>query len=208
MDYRRVRKRRRRALPRSEHDWYVDPPWATELLLARERFGGVILDPACGGGTILDVCAARGLVTMGSDIADRGRGIRVDFLDERYPVPAVVDHIISNPPYRVAERFLERALVVARRKVAFLLRLAFLESEIRHSLFKRTPLARVYVFSGRVSMPPGGSGMEAEGGKTPYAWFVWDHRRPARKRPEIHWLLRPPASARSAPASSAVKHGD
>lgn len=183
------RGRRRRALRRANHDWYVDPPWATDVLLKNEEFVGSVYDPACGIGTIPIRAWCAGLPAEGADIVDRGAGFPVvDFLT--CDLPARVDNIICNPPYKLAERFLPRALAMARRKVAFLLRLAFLESERRHAVFTSTPLARVLVFSQRVSMPPGGSGAEADGGKIAYAWFVWDHRHRIGKRPELDWLLR------------------
>jgi hypothetical protein len=43
-------------------------------------------------------------------------------------------------------------------------------------MFRETPLARVWVSSRRVSMPPGGTNIEAKGGSIAYAGFVWDHR--------------------------------
>ena len=46
-------------------------------------------------------------------------------------------------------------------------------------IFSKTPPARVWVFSERITFYP--SGVERKGGgTTAYAWFVWDKRAPGR----------------------------
>ena len=75
---------------------------------------------------------------------------------------------------------------MASGKVAVLARLALLEGIKRRELFRSTPLARVWVSSRRVSMPPGGSDIEAKGGSIAYAWFVWDHAHTGS--PVVGWL--------------------
>lgn len=171
------------AQPRAAHDWYVDPPAATEALLRAERFSGPCWDPACGVGTIPSTLQRAGLDAIGSDIVDRGyrdaRGVAdvVDFL----ATPArLIANIISNPPYKLAQDFAECALVMASHKVALLLPLTFLEGGKRCRWLERTPLARVHVFSWRISMPPGellqAGTVKPEGGKKAFAWFVWEQR--------------------------------
>jgi hypothetical protein len=103
---------------------------------------------------------------------DRGFGtIGLDF----FGASETAVNIISNPPYGVIEPFIRRALEKTTGKVCILARLALLEGKKRRSMFRETPLARVWVSSRRVSMPPGGSGIEAKGGAIAYAWFVWAH---------------------------------
>lgn len=169
------------SLPRAKHDWYVDPPEATEALLRVERFSGMSYDPACGQGTIPKVMKARGLLVIGSDLVDRGYGDYTprDFLgDQRMPALA---NIISNPPYQaeILRAFVDRALGIATHKVAFLLPLTFLEGQRKAAWLRSTPLARVHVFAWRLSMPPGelllAGEVEPEGGKKCFAWFVWEH---------------------------------
>jgi len=155
-------------------DWYVEPRWAVDGLLNVEAFPGVCWDPACGGGNIPEAIHARGGKCYGTDIEDRGYenlNAQVDF----FQANTVADHIVSNPPYGVIEAWIERGLSVTTGKVAILARLALLEGQKRRSLFARTPLARVWVSSRRMSMPPGGTDVSASGGTIAYAWFVWDH---------------------------------
>lgn len=191
IDYRRPRFGN--GYTRSPKDYYTEPDWAVELLFNNERFMGNIWDPAAGSRTIGRVCDARGFDTISSDLIHRGIPSvdgGIDFFETTsihdYYCP--VDNVICNPPFNLAEKFIRRALEVSRFKAAFLLRLSFLESVTRSELFDTTPLARVHVFRQRVSMPPGGSEIEAKGGAIAFAWFVWnqDHQGP----PAINWLER------------------
>jgi hypothetical protein len=154
-------------------DWYVEPEWSVEGLFDVEKFTGTILDPACGSGTIVRVCRARGLEARGSDIVDRGYGYPVaDF----FGLTAPVDNLISNMPFGAADQFIPHALELARDKVAILGRLTLLEGQKRRQrIWGATPLCRVWVFSRRVSMPPGDQNLPAIGGSVAYAWFIWQH---------------------------------
>jgi hypothetical protein len=152
-------------------DYYVEPRWAVDALLNVEPLPGVSWDPACGAGNIPLALRARGLSCWGSDIADRGFGTTgLDFFE----APDTADNIVSNPPYGVIEMYVRRALDKTTFKVCILARLALLESVKRQTLFRETPLARVWVSARRISMPPGGSTIEAKGGTIAYAWFTWE----------------------------------
>jgi hypothetical protein len=173
---------------RAENDWYVEPSWAVEALLDVERFRGYTHDPACGCGTIPKAFRARDLEAGGSDIADRGFGDhKVDFLSPLWlHLSHDIQNIVTNPPFKLALDFVRKALEISDHKVAVLQRLAWLESRERGAFFESSPLARVYVFSRRVSMPPGGSDQPATGGSIPFAWYVWD--KDHRGAPELRWL--------------------
>ena len=177
-------------------DFYVEPAWAVEALFNAERFAGSVYDPAVGTGTIVEVARKRGFTSFGTDIHDR-RGVldfrKLDFLNGA-GCPQSSDNVICNPPYADAEKFVRVALNVARHKVAFLLRLPFLESARRAKLFEETPLARVLVFANRVPIAPGnGAKLTGNSSKTAYAWFIWshDHQGP----PTLGWLRKPETTA-------------
>ncbi len=110
---------------------------------------------------------------VATDIADYGAGFPVrDFLEERADdVP--VDWIITNPPYTKAMDFAMRALPLARKGVALLCRLSWLEGKTRYNrLFTRTPPTEVAVFSARVRMDEGR--LVRKGGSVlTFAWFLW-----------------------------------
>lgn len=168
---------------RAAHDWYVEPRWCVDALLDVEEFVGRSWDPSCGSGNIPMTMRERGLSCWGSDIADRGFGTTgLSFFD----APDTVENIVTNPPYGIIEEYVTRALAHATYKVAVLARLALLEGVKRRAMLESTPLARVWVSSRRISMPPGGSGIEAKGGSVAFAWFVWDHVHSGP--PTVGWL--------------------
>jgi hypothetical protein len=121
---------------------------------------------------------------MGSDIVDRGfEGHVADFFDLH---ALLGSSVITNPPFVFAQRFVEHALNLGARKIAIIQRLAFLEGQERGKMFRATPPARVWVFSSRQSMPPGGMDVPATGGAIAYCWIVWErgHFGP----PALGWL--------------------
>jgi hypothetical protein len=188
------------AYERIKNDYYREPRWAVEKLLQNEQFQGSVLDPCCGGGTIVSCCLDHGLTATGSDIASHGFGGVADF----FSLDAVVDNVIGNPPFSLGEDFVRYALTLVRFKVAFLLRINFLEAEERSLLFSETPLARVWVLRKRASCPPGidkATGLvidigrdhngallvpPASGGTMTLAWFVWQVGWD--RWPQIRWL--------------------
>lgn len=166
-------------------DFYASPPEAVEALCNVERFDGAIWEPACGTGAISDVLAKRGYPVISTDLAYRGYGDGgVDFLME---YAARAPNIVTNPPFKLAEQFAEHALLLTGGKVAFLMRLVWLEGQRRRNLFVRSPLARVWVFSRRI---PRMHRHDYTGPTTTstiaFAWFVWEHGHSGR--PELGWL--------------------
>lgn len=169
---------------RESNDFYPTPPEATEALLRAESFNGAIWEPACGDGAISEVLRAAGYRVASSDLVARGYGTPgVDFLLEWEPR---APNIITNPPFKLAVPFVRKALDLTTGKVAMLLKIAFLEGVERAELFANSPLARVHVFSRRVTFKNtaradvNGSGMMA------FAWFVWDHAHEGP--PTLGWL--------------------
>ncbi len=90
-----------------------------------------------------------------SDAFDYGYAPVRDFLDVPYETNAV-DWVITNPPFRLAEEFIARSLLVARRGVAILARTVFLESVGRYQrLFEHSPPDIFAQFVERVPMVKG-----------------------------------------------------
>lgn len=167
-----------------KNDWYQEDRRSVDALLDVEPLAGTTWDPSVGGGNIPDAMQARGLHCYGSDIVDRANG-RFDVRDF-FTATCGSDNIVTNPPYGVIDAYIERALCLTSGKVCILARLALLEGQKRKGTWKRQPLARVWVSSRRISMPPGGSGIKAAGGAVAFAWFVFDHAH--QGAPTIGWL--------------------
>jgi hypothetical protein len=182
-----LRKRDSHLWARDQHDFYIEPAWCSQRLFEVETFKGKIWDPACGTGRIIDAAIDAGHVTDESDLVDRGRGYRLDFLTSGATVP----NIVSNPPFGIAETFVARALELAERKVVMLLPTKWIQGERRARWLAGTSLRRVWFLCPRPSMPPGRAilgGLKPGNGTTDYAWFVWE--RGWRPQPEIRWLHR------------------
>lgn len=170
---------------RQKDDFFPTPERATLALLAVEKFHGAIWEPACGNGAISKVLAAEGYAVESTDLVNRGFGLTpVDFLMEH---KSLAPNIVTNPPFKLAVPFVRQALNLATGKVAMLLKIAFLEGVERAEVFKKSPLARVLVFSRRLSFvgPNRKSSLEGSG-MMAFAWFVWDHRHSGA--PTIGWL--------------------
>jgi hypothetical protein len=174
-------------------DFFPTPGWATRALIDNERFEGSIWECACGDGAMAQELKAAGYPVTATDLFPRGYGKSgVDFLAETRPV----DNIVTNPPYNVAEAFVAQGLTLARRKVALLLRLAFLEGANRaRTIFLEHPPARVWVFSERITFYMKGA-EQSGSGTTAYAWFVWD--KDATGGTELRWFKPGYKAARSA----------
>lgn len=179
---------------RHGEDWYVEPAWCTELLIQAEPFEGSVWDPACGKGNVVYEFHKRGHNVIATDIVNRGCWLLYDTHDFLAPGPPRFepDNIVTNPPYRLTEAFIYRALTIARHKVAMLTNLRFLASQGRYTLFTQTPVRRVHVLSSRPSMPPGDlletGERKAAGGSQDYCWIVWEQGYAGP--PTINWLIR------------------
>jgi len=84
-----------------------------------------------------------------------------------------VDWIWTNPPFRLAEEFIARALGLASIGCAMLVRTAFLESVGRYErLFSMNPPTVVAQFVERLPMVKGRVDRKASTA-TSYAWLLW-----------------------------------
>lgn len=176
---------------------YVEPRWCSERLLEVEDFGPAharVGDFACGWGTILRTIQAHGYTAVGGDIRDRlkRRGLsgvefqQRDFL--RNPPPRDIHSCITNPPYDQIREFTERAIEIARYKVAVLCLLRRLPAA---RWLQSLPLRMIYLLTPRPSMPPGTwieAGNKPGGGTQDFCWLVftrnWEHP------PKLKWLHR------------------
>lgn len=171
----------RHALAERGDDLYETPSVATEALLRVETVPRVIWEPACGRGAITHVLEQAGRFVFSTDLCNYGVGkAGIDFLMERELPDPSVQAIVTNPPYKLAEAFVAKALELCPI-VIMLLRLAFLESERRRHILDTGTLARVHCFRRRLPMMhrDGWEGRKANSGMV-FAWFVWDrqHRGP------------------------------
>jgi len=157
---------------RSKGDFYPTPDFVLIPILEREIFEGSILEPCCGEGHISKELIKKGFDVTSYDLYDRGYGkTGKDFLF--MPEPNSFDNIITNPPYNLAMEFAKTSLIVARKKVALMMKINFLEGVKRKPFLENSPLKYVYVFSKRQTLTrPDWEGKNK--GFITYAWYVWE----------------------------------
>ena len=200
-------------------DAYFSPPEAVASLLAIEaqHLPKRIWEPAAGDGAIVRPLREAGYEVVASDIADYGLDdcrTGVDYLKAE-SVPGV-DGVITNPPYKLAVSFAQKAVREAPY-LALLLRTNFLESTKRLPFFREHEPARIWIASRRLPMMHrfGWTGPQAPS-NTCFAWFVWD--RHATQKRVLDWFdwkdfsgsprkaarsrRRPPAFVNEAPTIS------
>lgn len=170
---------------RQKEDYYATEPAATDWLCKLETFTNPILEPSCGEGHISKQLIKHGYDVVSRDLVDRGFGEVKDFLffkNEQWG-----GDIVTNPPYSVAQEFVEQALSMIQEghKVAMFLKLTFLEGKQRAKLFKENPPKRIWV-SSRLKCAKNGDFEQFKSSATAYAWFVWE--KGYKGYPEIRWF--------------------
>lgn len=169
---------------RSPADFYATPEWCVRRLVeAVELPGGDWLEPAAGEGAIIRAVARSDVDWTAWELRQETRaGLAA-------AVPAGRVHIgdflapearrevgrrrfavaITNPPFRLAQEFIDACLPVADH-VVMLLRLNYLASKSRWA-FMSSHTPDVYVLPSRPSFT--GAGTDS----IEYAWFVWGVKR-------------------------------
>lgn len=160
---------------REEHDYYATEPKAGEMLLELEPDLNNIWECACGEGHLANVFQNAEKLGLATDLIDRGYGKgNVNFLGN-YPYQWNGD-IVTNPPYKYAQEFVEKAISIIPdgRKVCMFLKVLFLEGKARKKLFEKYPPKTVYVSSSRLKCALNGEFKKIKGTAVAYAWFIWE----------------------------------
>lgn len=144
------------------------------------------------GGHLAKVFDKYGKLKKASDLRDRGYGMQEDFLCNLEinfnPFYVYEGDIVTNPPYKFALEFVQKALAIIPngRKVCMFLRIQFLEGIERRDFFKENPPQKVYVCSGRISCAKNGKFEDFLSSASCYAWFVWE--KGYKGFPIIKWI--------------------
>lgn len=178
-------------------DDFPTPPWATRALLVELgrrgiNLGGSCREPAANRGHMVRPLQEYFREVEAADVHDYGAGFPVrDYLFG--PLPDLVDWTITNPPYRLAEQFIDRMCATSRIGCAILVRSAFIEGVGRYrDLFSKKPPALMLQFVERVVMHKGKLAPDGSTA-TAYCWLVWlRDRRPETWRAsmpcELGWI--------------------
>jgi len=179
--------------PRIKNDAYYTPLAVAQacvrVLHPHLRYGTSVLEAHVGGGAFFEALFFErpDVVLSAMDIDPEAPGLEwalhrkcpaidADFLQTQ----PEVDWIVGNPPYDNAQAHVEHALQHARQGVAFLLRLAFLESGKRAPFWHYNPPTSVHVLVTRPSFAFSHTDSAA------YGWFVWSKGNFAK--PTLGWI--------------------
>ncbi len=171
-------------------DYYATDPKAIYKLCENEKFSSTVWECACGGGHLVKALEEKGYDVIASDVVDRGcpNMTICDFLNTHLNFG--VD-IITNPPYKYAKEFVEKALDIIEigNKVAMFLKLTFLEGKARKKMFEKYPPKKILVFSERILCAKNGdfeSLKQSGGSAVAYAWFIWE--KGIKSEPIVNWI--------------------
>lgn len=182
---------------RVENDFYATNPEATKMLLEHYHLRGKhYLEPCVGAGHIASVLQeniGENISITCIDIIDRGypNTIVCDFLN--WETDQLFDTIVTNPPYSLAGKFVEKCMQVLQDggQLAMFLKIQFLEGAKRKELFKAYPPKYVYVFRNRMPTWNNGRAVDPSTGKRwattmCHAWFIWE--KGSSTEPIVRWL--------------------
>lgn len=172
-----------RGTKRNEADFYATPLETVYALLdnyGRIKPGDVILEPSAGNGNIIQALRNRGYknridaIELRESEKDNLIGLAdnieiTDFL-ELDPWHSRYNVIIGNPPYSLAQEFIDKSLelLAPGGRLIFLLRTNFLESNKRFEWWQYKLPTGLYTLHKRPSFT--GKGTDA----TSYSWFIWE----------------------------------
>ena len=184
----------RHPLADRKDDLYETPACAVEALLRHwpELQLRPVWEPCAGRGAIKRVLENYGMRIIASDLvvhdgADEGIETGLDFLFERV---RRADTIITNPPYKLQDRFIRHGLALGC-EVVVLLRLMAIEG------MGRSDLNDVYldeVAAGKERLPmmhrDGWMGEKVQSSGVPFAWFryqPWKRENEFIKLSRLSW---------------------
>lgn len=156
---------------RRDDDFYPTPAEATVALLqaAARYIGPVVHEPACGDGSMARVLAMYGFPVIATDLVDRGYGSGgIDYLAG----PSLAPSVITNPPFKLAARFLEHGCSQRPEFFALLLKATFWNAGRRADLMERYPPKMTLPLTFRLDFTGGGAPtMDC-------TWYVWGSNIP------------------------------
>ena len=172
--------------PRKDNELYLTPDWCTEVLLRNVEFEGLTWEPAAADGRMADVLFKNNIKTIATDIEPLDRQVKQhDFLLSPGPLQGKFKNIVTNPPYKLAQQFIEQAISIiepVKGTVAMLLRNEYDSAATRQHLFSGCPgFSFKLVLTRRPKWAPG----KGNSPRHNFSWFVWDFN--AAGPPTLKW---------------------
>lgn len=167
---------------REKDDFYATDPNALEIFLEKLKQDNIklhkeIWECACGQGHLSEVLKKYDYDVYSTDKVDRGYGDeQIDFLKEKCFDDDLKADILTNPPYKYAKEFVEKALKIQAPGyyTIMFLKIQFLEGQARKELFKKYPPKYVYVNSARQLCAMNGEFEKYKATALCYCWYIWE----------------------------------
>lgn len=173
-----------RGAKRRDRDFYETPAWCTEAIVKEMAWGyePSVWEPAAGSGAIADVIkrSVPHACVKSTDIAPQSCSVEQGDFFTDFEFRSKWDFIITNPPFSLAQEFIDRSLDLANC-VVMLLPLSFMGSKKRRDWWRARPYTAIHYLSQRPSFTGDGK-TDAEC----YAWVVWD--KTDRQKKGCYWL--------------------
>lgn len=162
---------------RVKNDKYETPIPVVELVAPHiPKRISKIFDPCCGSGNVV-----RALSNLKHDAWGKDLEGGYDYLKDR----SWHEAIVTNPPYGLAQEFIEHALAHSTF-VAMLLRTDYDHAKTRRHLFKDCKsFSKMIRLNNRVVFIKRTDGIKPAPSFN-HTWFIWDHAR-ERGEPTVGW---------------------
>ncbi len=181
---------------RKDGDFYPTPENVTQALINFEIIprSSLIWEPACGDGAMVKVFEENGFTCASTDISKGD-----DFL--KYDAAFPIEAIITNPPFNLSQKFIERCMELKSPIFCMLLKSQYWHSKKRAKLFKDYAPSYILALTWRPDF------LSGERGGSPtmdMLWTVWlqndrDTKYRLLEKPEkiqkgvcprcSHWLI-------------------
>jgi len=174
-------------------DWTVEA--ALDSLSLRTKLPQRIVEPCAGDGPFVRALIARGHTVIAVEVREETRRSLEILRPYRLWIGSWFDYtkaltdakvdcgelgVIGNPPYMLAQAFVESARACGFGYVAFLLRLGFLASRGRRKFWEHHAPTGLHVFGRRPSFTGNGATDATE-----YCMLEWEKGKPPLS---IHWI--------------------
>lgn len=166
---------------RREDDFYRTPVEASSAVLPYLRgFPRSVWEPACGDGALSEVLELAGFDVVSTDLRDRGYAPGLPGVDFLTVPRKLALSIVTNPPFKLAEKFIRHARKLDVEYMALLLKINFWNVH-RGGLFEFWRPAAIHPLTFRIDFT--GQGRPT----MDVAWSIW---APGRETAEFEPIGR------------------
>lgn len=164
---------------RQKEDFYATEPSALILFIEKLKTDGITINNnvwecACGQRHLANVLLDYKHEVKMTDLIKRIEGVvEQDFLQS---IDVFNGDILTNPPFCLAEKFVEKSISLLQNnnKLFLFLKIQFLEGQKRKELFKKYPPKYVYCYSSRQKCAKDGEFEKYTATTQFYAWYIWE----------------------------------